>query len=282
VKKPSSGIRHNQATPTTYVLLILITVIVVFPVFWMGSVSLRENTEVFTVPPTLFPPEATTKAYSSVLSNPDYLGFFFNSYIIAFTVSIASVAVGTVAAYGFSRFKFRGSRFITLFVVTTQMIPPITLLIPYFAIIVFVGLYDTRFGLIVTYMSFTLPYSVLMMTGYMNTISSELDEAAIVDGCSRFGALVRVVLPPAIPGIISTAVYAFILSWNEFIFAVALTRTTEMRTLPVGISLLMGEHAYQWNEIMALSVIATVPVLVLFVLIQRYYLAGLTSGSVKG
>ena len=274
--------RHNEATPVTYLLLTLITIVVTIPILWMISVSLRKNTEVFTVPPKVFPPAASFEAYSSVLSNPDYLGFFLNSYIVALVVAVGSVAIGTIAAYGFSRFRFKGSRVITLFVVTTQMIPPITLLIPYFAIIVFVGLYDTRIGLIVTYMSFTLPYSVLMMTGYMNTISSELDEAAIVDGCSRFGALVRIILPPALPGIISTAVYAFILSWNEFIFAVTLTRTTEMRTLPVGISLLIGEHAYQWNEIMALSAIATIPVLILFVLIQRYYLAGLTSGSVKG
>ena len=169
-----------------------------------------------------------------------------------------------------------------MFVIATQMVPTITLLIPFFGVIVWLRLYDTHLGLIVTYLTFGLPYAIIMMNAYLNTIPKDFDEAAIIDGCSPFRVLFSVLLPMATPGLISTAVYTFLLSWNEFLFALALTRSTEMRTVPVGISMLVGEFGLKWDEMMAFSVLGSVPVLLLFMFVQRYVVSGLSAGGVKG
>lgn len=171
---------------------------------------------------------------------------------------------------------------LNLFIISTQTGPPITLLIRYFGLVVAFKMYDTYFALIFTYMAFTLPYAILMMTGYFNTLPKELDEAVMVDGGSNFFALWHVLVPVSIPGIVATAVYTFLLAWNEFLFALTLTKTTEMRTVPIGIQQLMGQHAYEWNEMMAMSVLGSLPILIMFLAAQRYFLAGMTAGSVKG
>jgi multiple sugar transport system permease protein len=160
-------------------------------------------------------------------------------------------------------------------------VPPITLLIPYFGLVVVLGLYNTYPGLILTYMVFTLPYAIIMMTGYFNTLPRELDEAARVDGASSFGALWRILLPIAVPGMVSVGMYTFMIAWNEYLFALTLTRTDDMRTVPIGIALLMGQHSYDWNQMMAMSVLGSLPVIVLFLFFQRFFIGGMTSGSVK-
>ena len=174
-----------------------------------------------------------------------------------------------------------GFHFSSLFIISTQTVPPITLLIPYFGLVVAIKMYDTYFALIFTYMVFTLPYAILMMTGYFNTLPKELDEAVMVDGGSSFFALRRVLVPISIPGIVATGVYTFLLAWNEFLFALTLTKTTAMRTVPIGIQQLMGQHAYEWNEMMAMSMLGSLPILIMYLVAQRYFLAGMTAGSVK-
>lgn len=177
---------------------------------------------------------------------------------------------------------FKGKKLSNLFIVATQTIPPISLLIPYFGLIIVFKLYNTRLGLILTYTSFCLPYSILMMTGYMNTIPTELDEAILVDGGNRILALFRVILPIVVPGIIATGIYTFMLAWNEFLFALTLTKSIDMRTIPVGISLLMGEHAYKWNLMMSMSILGSLPLLILYLFAQKSFISGLSAGSIKG
>jgi multiple sugar transport system permease protein len=169
-----------------------------------------------------------------------------------------------------------------MLIISVQAVPPITLLIPYFSLIVTLKLYNTYAALVLTYMVFTLPYAIIMMTGYFNTLPKELDEAVMIDGGSRLIALWRVLVPISLPGIVATGVYTFMLAWNEFLFALTLTKTTDMRTVPVGIQMLMGQHSYEWNEMMAMSVLGCLPVLILYLFFQRYFLAGMTAGSVKG
>ncbi len=178
-------------------------------------------------------------------------------------------------------YKFRGKNIFNLLIISTQTVPRITLLIPYFGLVVAFGLYDTYFALILTYLVFTLPYAVLMMTGYFNTLPKELDEAVMVDGGSSFYALRKVLIPISLPGIVATSVYTFILTWNEFLFALTLTKSTEMRTVPIGIQQLMGQHAYEWNEMMAMSLLGSLPILLMYLFSQKYFLAGMTAGSVK-
>jgi len=252
-----------------------------FPVLWMLVCSIRSNTEIFSYPPRIFPKVFTLVAYHAIFSDPAKVRFFLNSYLVATSVTILTLLVAIIAGYSFSRHTFRLKRPLNLFIISTQTVPPITLMIPYFGLVVVLGLYDTYFALILTYMVFTLPYAILMMTGYFNTLPRELDDAVKVDGGSNFFALWRVLVPISIPGVVATAVYTFLLAWNEFLFALTLTKSTEMRTVPIGIQLLMGQHAYEWNQMMAMSLLGSLPILIIYLVAQRYFLAGMTAGSVK-
>jgi len=265
-----------------YAALIVVACVVTFPIIWMVSVSLKPTTETFSLPPTLIPEVLQLDAYFKIFKNASFRSYMFNSYLIGIAVTLLSLLLGTLAAYGFSRYRFFGDKAAKLFVITTQMVPTITLLIPIFGVIVWLRLYDSLWGLILTYLTFSLPYCIIMMNGYLNTIPKDFDEAAIIDGCSPLRVLFSVLLPMAVPGLISTAIYTFLLSWNEFLFALALTRSDEMRTVPVGISMLVGEFGLKWDEMMAFSVIGSIPVLILFVLLQKYIVSGLSDGGVKG
>jgi multiple sugar transport system permease protein len=265
----------------THILLLLGLVFVFFPVLWMFFVSLKSNTEVFSWPPRLLPRVFTIKPYISIFSNITKVRFFLNSYLVAASVTLLSLFIAILSGYSFSRYKFRGKKLMNLLIIATQTVPPITLLIPYFGIVVMLRLYDTYFALILTYMVFTLPYAILMITGYFNTLPRELDEAVMVDGGSSFFILWRVLVPNAVPGIVATGVYTFLLSWNEFLFALTLTKSTEMRTVPIGIQQLMGQHAYEWNEMMAMGILGSLPILILYLAAQRYFIAGMTAGAVK-
>lgn len=254
---------------------------VMFPVLWMIFSSLKSNTEIFALPQTLFPKEFTVKAYQAIFGSATKIRFFINSYLVAGAVTLLTLLVAILAAFGFSRYTFRGRKSLNAFIISTQTVPPITLLIPYFGLVVAFRLFDTYYALILTYMVFTLPYAILMMTGYLNTLPRELDEAVLVDGGSSWTALWRVLVPVSIPGIVATGVYTFLLAWNEFLFALTLTKSMEMRTVPIGIQLLMGQHAYDWNEMMAMSVLGSLPLVLVYLGAQRYFLAGLTAGSVR-
>ena len=270
------------APALTYCALAIGLVFAGFPVLWMLSSSLKNNTEIFSLPPHVFPRHFFLGAYEAIVSNPMKVRFFLNSYLVAGVVTILSLFVATLSGYGFSRYTFRLKKTLNLFIISTQTVPPITLMIPYFGLVVAFKMYNTYFALIFTYMVFTLPYAILMMTGYFNTVPRELDEAVMVDGGSSFFALWRVIVPTSVPGMVATGIYTFLLAWNEFLFALTLTKSNEMRTVPVGIQLLMGQHAYQWNEMMAMSMLGSLPILILYLVAQRYFLAGMTAGSVKG
>jgi multiple sugar transport system permease protein len=252
-----------------------------FPVLWMLFSSIKSNTEIFSLPPRILPEVFTLSAYQSIFSSPMKVRFFLNSYFVATVVTLLTLIVAIFAGYGFSRYSFKFKKPLNLFIISTQTVPPITLLIPYFGMVVSFKMYDTYFALIFTYMVFTLPYAILMMTGYFNTLPKELDEAVMVDGGSSFFALRKVLVPLSLPGIVATGVYTFLLAWNEFLFALTLTKSTEMRTVPIGIQQLMGQHAYEWNEMMAMSLLGSLPILIMYLVAQRYFLAGMTAGSVK-
>lgn len=252
------------------------------PVVWMLSSSFKSNMEIFAYPPRLIGESTSLNAYLSVLTDPEKVRFFINSYLVSGLVTICTLIVGTLAGYSFSRYQFRFKKSLNMLIISVQAVPPITLLIPYFGLIVALNLFNTYAALVLTYMVFTLPYAILMMTGYFNTLPKELDEAVMIDGGNSLVALWRVLVPISLPGIVATGIYTFMQAWNEFLFALTLTKTMDMRTVPVGIEMLMGQHAYEWNEMMAMSVLGCLPVLILFLFFQRYFIAGMTAGSVKG
>jgi multiple sugar transport system permease protein len=262
-------------------LLILFGVFAAFPIFWMLICSFKTNEYMFMWPPKLFDESFNLGTYASVLTDPQKLRFFLNSYVVSASVVVLTLIIGIMAAYAFSRFDFRGKKAINSVIVSVQAIPQIVLLIPYMGIIVAMHLFDTYWALILTYLVSTLPYCILMMTGYFNTLSKELDDSVRIDGGSRMRALWGVLVPISKPALLSVGLYTFMTAWNEYLFALVLTQRIQMRTIPIGINLLITEHNYDWATMMCMSVLGSLPILILFVFFQRYFISGMSSGAVK-
>jgi multiple sugar transport system permease protein len=212
--------------------------------------------------------------------------YFMNSLIVSVSATLFSVAVAIFASYGVSRYRFPGRRLFTVTVLSTQMFPGILFLLPLYLIFVNIGnstgitLNGSRLGLIITYLTFSLPFSIWMLVGYFDSIPRDLDEAAKVDGCGPMGALFRVVVPAAVPGIVAVCVYAFMTAWGEVLFASVMTNEST-RTLAVGLREYATQNDVYWNQVMAASLVVSVPVVAGFLLLQRYLVAGLTAGAVK-
>ena len=275
------GKKKGYVKAIIIVILVLGTIWAGFPVFWMIDNSFKNNADIFTFPPTWFSKTFSLNAYAKIFQNSEEVRFFINSYVIAGCVVVLTLFIGILAAYAFSRYDFPGKKLINTLIISVQAVPPITLLIPYMSLIVALKLYNTYFALIFTYLVTNLPYCILMTTGYLNTLPKALDEAVKIDGGSSWTALWKVLIPTAIPGLVSVGMYTFMQAWNEYLFALSLTKTNSMRTVPVGINLLMGQHSYEWNQMMAMSMLGSIPVLLLFLFFQKYFIAGMTAGSVK-
>jgi len=273
--------RRRAAHAAIYSTLVLATVIMLFPIAWMLTVSVRPNVEVMKIPPQWIPTLFTLEPYTKVLGSTRYLRTFLNSYFIALTVTAISLVIGSLAAYALARFRFRGQRSVIMFLIITQMFPLVLLCIPYFRLVVRLGLYDTLTSLIVVYTTFTLPFCILMLRSYFAQIPKEMEEAAMVDGCSRLGAIARTLIPMSFPALVGSALYTFLLAWNEFLFAVVLIESWGKRVITMAIYSLLAEFVTEWNMMMAFSVLASAPLVVAFIFLQRYVVAGMTAGAVK-
>ncbi|EOS70297.1 multiple sugar transport system permease [Lachnospiraceae bacterium MD308] len=251
------------------------------PILWLVSSSLKANQNIFAVPPKLVDESFSFGAYMAVLMDSEKVRFFINSYGIAAIVVALTLLIALLASYSFSRFSFPGKKILNTIIISVQAVPPITLLIPYLVLVVQLRLYDTYAALVLTYVVFTLPYAILMLTGYLNTLPKELDEAVLIDGGSRFMALWRVLVPSCLPGLVSVGLYTFIQCWNEYLYALTLTKTNATRTVPIGIASLMGQYAFEWNQIMAMSILGSLPVIVIALFFQKYFISGMTAGAVK-
>jgi len=233
-----------------------------------------------------FPSTVTLDAFVEMWRTIPLGRYFLNSLVVSVIASVASVVLALLAAYAVSRYRFRGRQLFSVTVLSTQMFPGILFLLPLFVIFVNLGqtlgidLYGSRPGLIITYLTFTLPFSVWMLVGYLDSVPRELDEAAAVDGNGPMGAFFRVVIPAAVPGIVAVLIYAFMTAWGEVLFASVLTDEST-RTLAVGLQGYATQNNVYWNQIMAASLTVSAPVVVGFLLLQRYLVAGLTAGSVK-
>ncbi|MFF1448338.1 carbohydrate ABC transporter permease [Streptomyces sp. NPDC058274] len=270
---------------TRRIFLTVLTGFVLLPVYVMVSSSLKPLGDVQSkfqwVPSSL-----TIRPYIDIWTTIPLAKYFMNSLIVAGAATACSVVIAVFAAYAVSRYDFRGKRVFTVTVLSTQMFPGILFLLPLFLLYVNIGnatgiaLFGSRGGLILTYLTFSLPFSIWMLIGYFDSVPRDLDEAALVDGCGPLGALFRVVVPAAIPGIIAVAVYAFMTAWGEVLFASVMT-TDETRTLAVGLQGYSTLYNVYWNQIMAASLVVSVPVVAGFLLLQRYLVTGLTAGAVK-
>lgn len=263
-----------------YVLVILAVLLSIAPIIYLALTSFKEPELTFAIPPVWnFTP--TLKNYEEVLSSTDFNKYFMNSVITALSTTGIALILGTLAAYGFSRFRFRGHFWLRMSSLIPQMLPPIAIIVPLYVLFSRLDWIDTRQSLIISYLTFTIPLSTWMMVGFFDDVPIELEEAAMIDGCSRFGALIRVSLPLVIPGLAATAILAFLYCWNEFLYAVILTGRNA-RTLPVIITSFMTNKSVLWGRIAASGTLVLIPVLIFALLAQRYLVRGLARGAVKG
>jgi len=263
-----------------YVVLGLILFIFVFPIYWTITTSFKAKLLAFSMPPRwLFVP--TLENYLSIFTKLAFSSYFINSLIIALGSTFFSLCIGTLSAYGFSRFEFKGRRDFFFFILSARFAPPILVLLPFFILFLKLRLVNTYHGLIFLYSTFQLPFVVWVMQGFFNEVPRELDEAALVDGCNHFRAFLSVVLPVSLPGIVATAIYCFILAWNELLFALVLTKN-ETKTLPVAITgFLATFKGTLWGEITAATTMAVIPAIVFIFLVQKHLVRGLTFGIAK-
>jgi ABC-type glycerol-3-phosphate transport system permease component len=263
------------------IVAVMFLVFVFFPILWMVLCSLRPNVEVFAFPPRLIPSKTTLEAFRAIFLDRNFLRSLFNAFLVCSITTLFCLAMSTLAAYGFTRYEFRGKGILQQYLLTTQMIPIILLALPFFVILTRMRLYDTRLGLILAYTSFTLPFCSLTMIGFFRSIPEELDESALIDGCSRLGAFFRVIMPLTLPGLVATGIFAFIYSWNEYLMAVVLTSSGRTRMLTVFIGSKIGQYNTIWNELMAITVAASAPLVVIYTLLQRFFRRGITTGALK-
>lgn len=260
---------------------VLLVIAVVAPLLWMISVSFKPEAEPFQIPPQLWPDNATLENYASSF-RPEFRRYLLNSALVSIATIVVSITSALFAAYALSRFRIRGARAILLFIIVAQMFPAATLIIPIFEIVRMLNLLNTYVALAFAYVTITLPVATWMVLGFVRTAGRETEEAAMVDGCTRLQAFWHVVVPAARPGIAATAVWIAVVVWQELLFALSLTTSQDMRTVAVGLNDFIGQYGVRWGELMAGSVVMSVPVVVLFAALQRHFVAGLTQGATKG
>ncbi len=276
-KKVATFIQHL----ITYIILGLSVVVVLFPLLWIISTSVKQQEEIYASPPVWISASPTGKNYLDVLTNSNIPQAFFNSMVIGFGTAIISLILGGLCGYGFSRFRFGGNRQLSLLTLVSQMLPVTVLMIPMYYLISDIGLIDKKIGVTIAHLVIALPMVVWMTKGYVNGISKEFEEAAMIDGCSPIKTLWYVVLPLLRPSIAATGVYAFISSWNEFALANVLTRTMDARTLPLTLNDFSTFFKVDWGSTMAAASLITIPVIIIFMLVQNQFIGGLASGGLK-
>lgn len=274
--------RRLRGTTIAYGLLIIILIFNIVPFVWMLFTSLKTDAEAYAIPPTWWPHHPTLEeGYGKVLLWTNFPRYFLNSTIISLGTALLSAFIGSLAGYGFSRFSFKGRATLIGIILATQMLPGVLLVGPYFKMLARVHLYNTYPGLILAFTTITLPFSTWMMKGFTDTVPEELDQAAMVDGCSRLGAFLRVILPIIAPGMVATVIFAFLLAWGDLLWVLCLTSTDSMATVTLGLSRLVTQFRIIWPQLMAGSMVGALPPIILYLLLQNYLIKGLTGGAVK-
>ncbi len=270
--------RRIASYAARYVIVLLALVFFVFPIFWIAMMALKSPEEYFHNPPIWLPRRIDLSHFAQIVRSRS-INAFGNSLIITTSSTLLALLVACPAAYSLARFNTGGHNF-AFWILSQRFLPPVAIIFPVFLLFRVIGWVDTYQGLIVLYAAFSLPFVVWMMRGYFREVPVEIEESALVDGCSRARALWSITLPLARPGLIATAIFTFIFTWNEFLFALVLTRTRVV-TLPVALSGYFGAQSAFWGEAAALSLLASLPVVVMTLLMQRYLVQGLTMGAVK-
>lgn len=263
-----------------YATVVAAVILSLAPILYLLITSFKPPELTFAIPPVWnFTP--TLQNYTDVIVGGDFGRYFANSLVVALATTFIALILGAFAAYGFARFRFRGSFWLRMSALIPQMLPPITIIVPLYVLFNGLELTDTRAGLIIAYLTFTVPLAIWMMIGFFEDVPEDLEESAMIDGCTRFGALFRVSVPIVTPGLAATAILCFLYCWNEFLYAVILTGRGA-RTLPVTITSFMTNKAILWGRIAASGSLVLIPVLIFALFAQRYLIQGLSRGAVKG
>ncbi len=262
-------------------LMAILAFLVMLPFLWTLSTSFKPLTEVNRDPPQWVSPNMSPAPYRDMFFYLPFSLYTVNSLVVSTAATALTLLVGGLAAFAFARFTFRGKRPLLLLHLVSQMLPGASVIVPLFQLVTATGLYDTTGGLILVHTAILLPFAIWLLYGFFTGIPREVEDAALIDGCSRLSALRRVILPLALPGLGATALFAFLGSWNEFFFAMLLTSSDTARTIPVGIGLFVGEYQDVWNQMSAAAVLFSIPPMVLFLLVRKTFVKGLAAGALQ-
>jgi ABC-type glycerol-3-phosphate transport system permease component len=274
--------RSVRASVARHLAAVVLSLLCGFPLLWMVLTSIKPDREILTAVPTFWTSDPTLGAYQRLFEQTKFLTYFRNSIVVAGSATVLTVLVGTLAAYGITRFRFRGRDFVAGVVLFTYMFAPIMIVVPFYILMRQAGLTNSHSGLVLAYVTFSLPFSMWLLRSFFQSIPLELEEAAMIDGCSRPQAVMRIIVPLALPGVIAVSIFTFIVAWNDYLFARVLIGADDLKTLPVGIQDLYESTITDWGMVMAAGVMITIPALLIFILLQRYLIAGWGAGAVKG
>lgn len=266
----------------SYVALAVVSLFSMFPLYWMVASSVRPRNILLTTPPPYFTTDFDAAAYVNIWTNTPFGQMFLNSLFISIVTTVVTVVFSAMAGHSLARLKFRGKTVISRGVLITYLFPQILLVVPLFVAMVNLGLVDTYFGLILTYMTFSFPFGMWMLTAYFQTIPVDLEEAALLDGASRLTIFLKIVLPLSRPGLAAVGIFTFIHAWNEFLYALVLLNSDEKLTLSIGLYRMLDSETVDWGEILAATSMIVAPVLVVFMFFERHLVGGLTAGATKG
>ena len=274
--------RINRTLVISWIFMAIYLTINLVPVFWLISTSFKPESQSNAYPPVFIPWPPTLKAFHDVLEHFSFLQNLRNSLIIAFGTTLVSGVLGVLAAYGFSRFRFPGDRILLILALGARMVAPIAMVMPFLILAQRFHLFNSKLVLIIANTYMNLPFVIWIMKGFMDSIPTDMDEAALIDGCNRLQAMIRVILPLAIPGLAATLILVFLFSWNEFLFGWALTNNLSAEPLTVGLKDVVGEQLVYWSLLTAAGFLTMLPALIFALLFQRSIIAGLSAGAVKG
>jgi multiple sugar transport system permease protein len=265
-----------------YTVLTVSTLIVLFPIWVAVTTALKPMDEVMVFPPSFFPRNPTLSNIQRILNMKRFVRYLFNSFFVSAVTTLLSMVLATLGGYALSRFAFPGRRIFSQLILFVYMFPGVLLVIPLFLMLYSIGLVDTYASLILSFTTFSLPFCVWMLKGFFDSLPPELEDAGMVDGCSRLGVLRRIILPLSAPGLAAVAAFAFLLAWSEYLFSITFINSDAKRTLAAGMQTLVGQYSVDYGLLMAAAVVSIVPLMIFFLLLQKYIVEGMTAGAVKG
>lgn len=265
-----------------YIPLVICTIVTLFPFYWFIVTSLKSNSDIMQLPLQYIPNPLTLENYTNILDGVQFLRYFANGLIVSFSTTLIIILISILGGYAVSRYKFKGKSAFMLFMLLTQMVPGVVILIPLFQVFNNLGLINNLWSLIIVNTTVNLPFCLIVLSGFFSTLPPTLEEAAQIDGCSLKRAIFTIVVPAILPGVVSSGAFAFVNSWNEFVYALNFINDSKKYTVPVGLSMMQGEFTVNYGGLAAGTIIAIIPVILVFCYIQKYLVSGLSAGAVKG